>query len=234
MLYIGRMKKTTFVALLLLSSQCIAENLNESLQSIESEWASIYYSTPKQKRGPEYSRLLTKTINLSSQHPKNAEPIIWEAIVKATNADHQDAVSALKAIHEARDLLLKAIEMNPQAMSGSAYVTLGTLYSMAPKWPIGFGDEATAERMLQTALKINPNGIDSNYFYGDFLLSNNRLNEAEQYFKRAIAIPARAEQAYADNQLKEDAKFALKNTKERKTSSSKSLFASLFNSENVK
>ena len=176
----------------------------------------------------------SRTINLSRQHPKNAEPIIWEAIVKATNADHQDAVSALEAIHEARDLLTKAIEINPQAMSGSAYVTLGTLYYMAPKWPIGFGDEATAEKMLQTALKINPNGIDSNYFYGDFLLSNNRLNEAEKYFKRAIAIPARAEQFYADNQLKEEAKLALKNTKERKISSSKSLFASLFNSESVK
>jgi len=232
--YIGSMKKTTFVALLLLSSQCLAENLNDSLQSIESEWASIYYRMPKQKRGPEYCRLLDKTITLSRQHPKNAEPIIWEAIVKATNADHQDAVSALKAIHEARDLLHKAIVINPQAMSGSAYVTLGTLYYMAPKWPIGFGDEATAEKMLQTALKINPNGIDSNYFYGDFLLSNNRLNEAEKYFKRAIAVPARTEQAYADNQLKEDAKRALKNTKERKISSSKSLFASLFNSESVK
>jgi len=145
-----------------------------------------------------------------------------------------DGAAALKAIHEARDLLQKAIAINPQAMSGSAYVTLGTLYYMAPKWPIGFGDEATAEKMLHTALKINPNGIDSNYFYGDFLLANNRLNEAEKYFKRAIAVPARTEQAYADNQLKEDAKRALKYTKERKISSSKSLFASLFNSESVK
>ena len=228
------MKKTTFVALLLLSSQCFAENLKESLQGIESEWASIYYSTPKQKRGPEYDKLLDKTISLSRQHPKNAEPIIWEAIVKATNADHQDAVSALEAIHEARDLLLKAIEINPQAMSGSAYVTLGTLYYMAPKWPIGFGDEATAEKMLQTALKINPNGIDSNYFYGDFLLSNNRFNEAEKYFKHALIIPARAEQLYADNKLKEEAKLALKNTNERKIGRSNGLFASLFNSESVK
>jgi len=228
------MKKTTFVALLLLSSQSFAENLNDALQSIESEWASIYYNTPKQKRKPEYCRLLERTTNLSRQHPKNAEPIIWEAIVKATNADHQDAVSALKAIHEARDLLLKAIEINPQAMSGSAYVTLGTLYYMAPKWPIGFGDDATAEEMLQTALKINPNGIDSNYFYADFLLTNNRLNEAEEYFKRTIAVPARAEQLYADNQLKEDAKLALKNTKEQTISRSKGLFASLFNSEGVK
>jgi tetratricopeptide (TPR) repeat protein len=228
------MKKTTFVALLLLSSQCIAENLNESLQGIEQQWASIYYKMPKHKRETEYSRLLERTINLSKQHPNNAEPIIWEAIVKATNADHQDAVSALKAIHEARDLLLKAIEINPQALSGSAYVTLGTLYYLTPKWPIGFGDGETAQKMLQMALEINPNGIDSNYFYGDFLLSNNKLNEAEKYFKRAIAIPARSEQFYADTQLREEAKLALKNTKERKINSSKGLFASLFNSKSVK
>ena len=105
---------------------------------------------------------------------------------------------------------------------------------MTPKWPIGFGDEETAQKMLQTALKINPNGIDSNYFYGDFLLSNNKLNEAEKYLKRAIAIPERAEQFYADNQLKEEAKLALKNTKERKINGSKGLFASLFNSDRVK
>lgn len=219
---------------MLLSSQCFAENLNDSLQSIESEWASIYYNTPKQKRGPGYSRLLDRTIILSRQHPNNAEPIIWEAIVKATNADHQNAASALEAIHEARDLLLKAIEINPQAMNGSAYVTLGTLYYMAPKWPIGFGDEATAQKMLQTALKINPDGIDSNYFYGEFLLSSNRLNEAEKYFKHAIAVPARAEQLYADNQLKEEAKLALINIKEQKVSGTKGLFASLFNSESIK
>ena len=227
------MKKTTFVALLLLSPQSFAESLNDSLQRIESEWASIYYSTPKQKQGPAYCQLLDKTIHLSRQHPNNAEPIIWEAIVKATNADHQDAVSALESIHDARDLLLKAIEINPQAMDGSAYVTLGTLYYMAPKWPIGFGDEETAQKMLQTGLKINPNGIESNYFYGDFLLSNNNFNEAEKYFKRALAIPARAEQFYADNQLKEQARIALKNTHESRISATKGLFASVFNSDST-
>jgi len=102
------MKKTTFVALLLLSSQGFAENLNDSLQNIESEWASIYYNTPKQKQEAAYSRLLDKTVSLSRQFPGNAQPFIWEAIVKASNADNQDPVSALEAIHEARDLLLKA------------------------------------------------------------------------------------------------------------------------------
>jgi tetratricopeptide (TPR) repeat protein len=228
------MKKTTFVALLLLSSQCFAEALTDSLQNIESEWASIYYSTPKQKQGPAYSRLLDKTINLSRQFPGNAEPLIWEAIVKATNADHQDPVSALEAVHEARDLLVKAIEINPQAMSGSAYVTLGTLYYLTPKWPIAFGDDATAKKMLQTALKINPNGIDANYFYANYLLLNNDLEEAEKYFKRAIAAPTRTEQLYADNRLKDEARVALEQTQELKINRSKSLFASIFNSKNTK
>jgi tetratricopeptide (TPR) repeat protein len=228
------MKKTTFVALLLLSSQCFAENLNDTLQSIESEWASIYYSTPKQHQDKAYNRLLDKTISLSRNFPGKAEPFIWEAIVKATNADNLDPVSALEAIHEAHDLLLKAIEINPLAMDGSAYVTLGTLYYMTPKWPIAFGDAAAAERMLQTALKINPNGIDANYFYANYLLLNNNLEEAEKYFERAIAIPSRTKQLYADNQLKEEAKSALEQTRERETTRSKSLFASLFNSAKTK
>lgn len=127
------MKKTTFVALLILSLPCLADNLTDSLNNIESEWASIYYSTQKQKQGAAYRHLLDKTIDLSKRYPDDAEPIFWQAVIKATYADHQDAFSALKAIHEARDLLIKAIEINPETMDGSAYVTLGTLYYLAPK-----------------------------------------------------------------------------------------------------
>jgi tetratricopeptide (TPR) repeat protein len=221
------MKFTTFVALLLLSLQCFAENLDDSLERIESQWATVYYNTPKPKRGSEYNRLLTKIYNLSKQFPNNAEPLIWEAIVKASNADHQDPLSALKSIREAHDLLLKAIKINPQAMSGSAYVTLGTLYSMAPKWPISFGDKTAAKKMLETALKINPKGIDSNYFYGEFLLADDKSNEAQEYFKRAVTIPSRPRQLFADDQLKKDAMRALMKSKNQISPNLTGLFASL-------
>lgn len=224
------MKKLLFVVLLLLSTQCIAENLQGSLKSIEAEWASIYYSTPKNKQGAAYVQLLEKTTNLVQQYPNTAEPIFWQAVVKATYAEHQDAFSALNAIHEARDLLMTAIKINPEAMNGSAYVTLGTLYYMAPVWPISFGDDAAAKQMLETALKINPDGIDANYFYGEFLLLHNKPNDAAIYFERATAAPARADQFYADNQLKAEAKLALKNTQKRKISGEKGKFLSLFNS----
>ncbi len=228
------MKKSVFVVLLLLSTQCLAESLKDSLKDIEAEWASIYYSTPKSKRGPAHVRLLNKTTNLTRQYPNSAEPLFWQAVVKATYADHQDAFSALSAIHEARDLLVKAIKINPATMNGSAYVTLGTLYYMVPKWPVSFGDDDAAKQMLEAALKINPDGIDTNYFYGQFLLLHNKLNDAAVYFERASSAPARAEQLYADNQLKAEARFALKNTQERKINSEKGIFLSVSNSANEK
>lgn len=228
------MKKLFFVVLLLLSTHCFAEGLKDSLKNIEAEWASIYYSTPKSQQGPAYVQLLDKTVNLVRQYPDAAEPIFWQAVVKATYADQQDAFSALNAIHEARDLLIKAIKINPETMSGSAYVTLGTLYYRVPKWPISFGDDDAAQQMLETALKINPDGIDSNYFYGEFLLLHNKPGDAAIYFERASAAPARSEQLYADNRLKAEARLALKNAQNRKISGEKGLFLSLFHSASAK
>lgn len=228
------MKKLVFVVLLQLSTQCFAENLKDPLKNIETEWASVYYSTPKSKQGPAYVQLLDKTANLARQYPNAAEPIFWQAVLTATFADHQDAFSALDAIHEARDLLIKAIKINPETMGGSAYVTLGTLYYMAPKWPISFGDDDAAKHMLETALEINPDGIDANYFYGEFMLLHNKLNDAAIFFERAATAPARAEQLYADNQLKTEARLALKNTQQRKINGKKGVFLSVFNSASSK
>jgi tetratricopeptide (TPR) repeat protein len=203
------MKKTTFVALLLLSHQCVADTLGNALQSLESEWASIYYKTPKAKQSSAYQHLLDKTALLKKQHPNAAEPIFWEAVIKATSADNQSAISALSLVVEAKDLLQKAISINPYTMDGSAYVTLGTLYYMVPKWPIAFGDEEKAKELLETALKINPKGIDTNYYYGDFLLSLDQQEEAKKYFVNAINAPVRSEQPFADSQLKAEAQKAL-------------------------
>lgn len=224
------MRNLIFVVFLLLSNRSFAESLESSLKSIETEWSSIYYRSPKSEQGPAFAQLLDKATNLARQYPNMAEPIFWQAVVKVTYAEHQDAFSALNAIHEARDLLVEAIKINPKTMGGSAYVTLGTLYYMVPKWPIAFGDDDTAKQMLETALKINPGGIDANYFYGEFLLLHDRPKDAAVYFERATQAPVRADQLYADNQLKAEAKLALKNTQKRKISGEKGKFLSLFNS----
>lgn len=223
------MKNLVFVVFLLLSTQCFSKSLNDSVREIEAEWASIYYSSSKSQQGPAYAQLLDKTTSLARQYPNAAEPLFWQAVLKASYADLQDPFSALSAIHEARDLLIKAIKINPNTMDGSAYVTLGTLYYMVPKWPVSFGDDDTAKQMLEAALKINPDGIDANYFYGEFLLQHNRPNDAAIYLKKAATAPARAEQLYADSQLKEEARRALQNSRKRRAGEDKDMLLSVFN-----
>ena len=61
--------------------------------------------------------------------------------------------------------LEKALSIDPDALSGSAYTSLGTLYFNVPGWPIGFGDDEKAEQLLKSP-DGKPIGIDSNYFMG--------------------------------------------------------------------
>ena len=227
------MKKTTFVALMILSNQCIAGTLNDSLQDIESEWAIIHYSTPKKTQQFAYNKLFAKVNKLAIDYPTKAEPLIWEAIIKACNAENVNPVNAIEDIHEAHDLLETAIKIEPTALSGSAYVTLGALYHLTPQWPIGFGDENTAKLLFESALKINPNGIESNHYYADYLLSQDLIGEAEKYFNIALSAPSRTEQKFADDQLKKLAFAGLQQTLLRKKETSSGIFSALSKKNNL-
>jgi tetratricopeptide (TPR) repeat protein len=203
------MKKMLFVVLMLVSSLCCADSLSDSLNRIESEWATIYYGLPKQKQQAAYPVLLDKLQQIVKTYPNDAGVIYWQALIKVASADHQSPLTALQTVNEVRGLLTKAIAINPQVMNGAAYIVLGTLYDKVPAWPIGFGNDKTAKTMLETALKINPNGIANNYFYGKFLVSHDDVKAAEHYFKLALAAPIRPEQPYADQQMKRKVQHAL-------------------------
>ncbi|MDP3008844.1 MAG: TRAP transporter TatT component family protein [Methylococcales bacterium] len=204
------MNKWLGMLLMLVSNGCFADNLHDALNSIESEWAVVHYSLPKAKQQIAYPALLAKIQPLMEQYPNDAGVIYWQALVKASYANYQNPVAALQAVHEVRDLLTKAIAINPRVMNGAAYIVLGTLYDKVPGWPIGFGDDNTAKSLLETALKINPNGIVSNYFYGQFLLTHDDEQAAERYFNKALAAPIRAEQIYADSQMRHNVERELK------------------------
>ena len=186
-----------------------ADALDLAVQKIESKWAHIHYNVAKEQQESAYKQLLIEVKALKVQHPDKAELIIQQAIIVASNAENINALNALNAIHHARDLLLRAIKLDPNASEGAAFVTLGSLYYMVPSWPIAYGDHDKAREMLKKALAIDPNTIDANYFYGDFLLSQGQQTEALTYFRRAVLIPVRATQVFADSQLHAQAKQAI-------------------------
>ena len=225
------MNKTTFVAFLLLASNTLlANNITPEINRIESQWANIYYNKESSQQRDDYPKLLEKTQHLSKKFPNAIELTIWQAIIIATNAAFENPFTALESLDKAKNLLEFAIQTEPVALDGAAYVTLGTLYYLTPGWPISFGDQKKAEKLLEKALAINPHGIESNYFYADYLLSIGKIDEATKYFKLAIISPNRPEQLFADQELKKEALIALKNTEQRKLDSGKNKFFSLFSS----
>ncbi|POZ53165.1 TRAP transporter TatT component family protein [Methylovulum psychrotolerans] len=196
-------------SVLLAASPTRADPITDALNAIETDWAKIYYQLPKQQQGPAYAQLLEKAVKLCGQYPKATGALFWQAVIKASYADHQDPVSALSAVHEVREMLKQVIASDPKTMGGSAYVVLGTLYHLTPGWPIAFGDDEEAEKMFQAALKISPNGIDSNFYYAQYLVDQGKKDQALPYFERASTAPVRPEQVFADTRLEEEAKQAL-------------------------
>jgi Tfp pilus assembly protein PilF len=67
-----------------------------------------------------------------------------------------------------------------------------------PGWPIGFGDKDKARAMLQKALTLNPDGMDPNFFYGDFLMRQKDYKGATVALEKARKAPPRPERPLAD------------------------------------
>ena len=129
--------------------------------------------------------------SMVAANPDSAEVLIWSGIVKSTYAGAKGGLGALSFAKASKADLEKALALNADALQGSAYTSLGALYYSVPGWPIGFGDDDKAEELLKKALALNPDGIDSNYFYGCYLITEGRNEEARTYLLKAQQAPAR-------------------------------------------
>lgn len=174
------------------------DDLMPVLQQLQRDWAITKYETVKDQRVDDFEKLAVKASMLAKQFPDRAEPLVWQAIITSTEAGEAGGLSALKLVKQARELLITAEKINPDVLQGSIYTSLGSLYYQVPGWPVGFGNDDKAEEYLKRALSINPEGIDPNYFYADYLFSKKRYSEALIYIDRALKAPVRQNRSIAD------------------------------------
>ena len=169
------------------------------LLAIQQAWAHVNYETPAgDARLQAFSALEQRAEAFTRAHPTRAEALIWEGIIESSYAGAKGGLGALSLCREARGNLEAALKLDPAALDGSAYTSLGTLYYKVPGFPLGFGDHDKAGQMLRKALELNPNGIDPNYFYADYLYGEDRYGEALQYLERAAKAPPRPGREGAD------------------------------------
>lgn len=175
-----------------------------SLAELQQRWAEINYTLPPNEQTAAFSRLGDQAEQLVERYPDAAELHIWAGIIRSTEAGISGGLGALGLVKQAKTEFETALALDPLALDGSAYTSLGALYYQVPGWPIGFGDEEKAEWHLQRALAINPEGIDSLYFWGDYLHEQGRDAEARQALENALVAPPRAGRELADNGRRDD------------------------------
>jgi len=172
--------------------------VDEDVRALQNQWAEIKYQRPAAEHEKAFAELTRSADEVRGRYPGRAEPQIWYGIIAASYAGARGGLGALSLAKNAKKALEQALEADAKALDGSAYTSLGSLYYQVPGWPIGFGDEAKARELLQKALAINPQGIDSNYFYGDFLYRQGDRDGARRALDKALQAPPRPGRALAD------------------------------------
>jgi tetratricopeptide (TPR) repeat protein len=172
--------------------------LEEDVHALQSQWAEIKYRRPAAEQEKAFAELARSADAVRAGYPGRAEPQIWYGIIVASHAGARGGLGALSLVKEAKKALELALESDARALDGSAYTSLGSLYYQVPGWPIGFGSDDKARELLQKALAINPDGIDPNYFLGDFLYRKGDYAGAREALQKALKAPPRPERALAD------------------------------------
>lgn len=161
------------------------------LQRIEAEWARITYQVTKSDDQDKQMRALAADATaVAARYPGRAEPLIWQGIVASSEAKYAGTFGALGFAKQARDFFEQAGRIDYRAVDGAVPTSLGALYYLVPGFPLGFGDSGKARQYLEQGVQISPNGLDANFFYGDFLYDQGEYGKASAVLKRALSTPS--------------------------------------------
>lgn len=196
------MRKTliAFAALALMSGSALAQpaGLDGRIDALARTWDHVNYETQGPSKVTQLAAIAAQAEALARQYPGRAEPLIWKGIALSTEAGAKGGMGALGLAKEAKANLERAEKIDPNALNGSIYTSLGSLYYQVPGFPVGFGDKTKARTYLKKALAANPSGVDPNYFYADFMFREGQYAEAERALQKALAAPARPGREVAD------------------------------------
>ena len=166
--------------------------MDAEILRIQKTWENIKFNEKDAAQQLKDISALAKSADaVVAKYPGRPEPLIWDGIVTSENAGMASMFSALGLAKRARDLLLKAEKIDPAALDAGAPTSLGVLYYRVPGFPVGFGSTATAAKYLKEALQLAPDGMDANYFSGDFLVEQGEYKRAKAVLQHALTLPPR-------------------------------------------
>ena len=167
-----------------------AGSMAQDVRAINDSWAHITYEVRGSSTQTRALDALAKQAAvLVQRYPGKAEPLLWQGIVTSEQANRANFLHKLGLATRARDILARAYAIDPRTADGGVAMSLGVLYYKVPGSPIGFGDDVKARKLLKEALALDPNGLDANYFFGDFLYDQGEGATAKTYLQKALRAP---------------------------------------------
>ncbi|CAN5487376.1 hypothetical protein BH10PSE17_BH10PSE17_31730 [soil metagenome] len=190
-----------------------ADAVDDAVAGLQHDWEVSRYQSPVSERERRFESLASKAHALVEANPQRPELMIWEGIALSSWAGEKGGLGALGLVKRAKALYESAIQIDGTVLDGSAYNSLGVLYYKVPGWPLGFGDKDKARAMLQKALQLNPQGIDPNFFYADYLIETQHPDDAVPYLDKALQAPPRPNRSIADTGRREEVRALLEKIK---------------------
>jgi tetratricopeptide (TPR) repeat protein len=164
--------------------------MSQEIKALNDAWAHIAYEMKgSSTQTKALDQLAEQAAALVRKYPGQAEPLLWEGIVTSEQANRANIFHKLGLARQARDIIARAYAIDPKVANGGAAMTLGVLYYKVPGSPIGFGDDDKAGKLLREALADDPDGLDANYFYGDYLYDQGQKAAARSYLQKALRAP---------------------------------------------
>jgi len=164
--------------------------MDEAVRHVDNQWAQIKYQVKdKDEQRNAIDALAKEAASVVARYPGQVEPLLWDGIVTSEEAALVSVFHKLSCAAAARTLFERAEALGQAGPGGAVAMSLGVLYYRVPGFPMGFGDKNKARRYLETALAIDPNGLDSNYFYGDFLMKQGEGGKAKEVLEHALDAP---------------------------------------------
>ena len=180
-----------FLCLLTLSGYSQAAAPDPAVVTLRTNWAKAKFETARGQQLAALEQVINEADSLNKQFPGDPRVMLWYATALSSYAQLKGGVGVLPRIKKARSLLEEALTKQPRVENGLGYGVIGAMYARVPGWPVAFGDKKKARAFLQAAVKIDPKGADSNYYYGDFLADNGEFEAARKHLEIAKNAPIR-------------------------------------------
>jgi cytochrome c-type biogenesis protein CcmH/NrfG len=180
-----------------------------TVEDLQTGWDTANFQLLGKEQQESFEQLIAAADAFTAANPDDADGWVWSGIIKSSFAGIEGGLGALGLAKQAKADFEQSLKLDANAMQGSAYTSLGTLYAGVPGWPLGFGDDKKAEELLLKGLALDPAGIDSNYFYAQFLREEGRSADARKHYEAALQAPARPGRAIADSGRQAEIRAAL-------------------------